>query len=316
MMRVFLSMTLAGVAIVGTAQAQVGAPLLGYLPDGGTLRAMNGIAAAGSIGPALGTLQSLDQVAVSPGGTFALASASDGSVNVVTVAGGGLNFAPIAGVAAGTLTLSPNGSAGLVSAGGALQVITGLPGSPSAHAPMNVAYLGAAGSLAVSDDGQWIAGVFGGAVNAIDVNGQPTLLPAPSGVTALAFYHGASDLVATTGTQIVKITSLGGSPAVSTLFGSADAPPASEAPIAIALTADNSQLVLLEPDGGIGEINLATGAITTANCGCQPQGLIGLSGSIFRLSNLAEGSVKVYDADSGNVLFVPLAPAGTEGGQQ
>ena len=318
MMRVFLTATLAGTLAVATAQAQVGPPMLGYLPDGGTLRAMKGIPASGSIGPLLGSGQTFGQVAVSPSGSFALATTPDGAVVVLTVNADGttLQTAAIQGAVPGNLQLSPNGSAGLVSNGGQLQVIVGLPGSPVAQSPVDASYLGSVSALAVSDGGQWIAGVFGGAVSALGSDGTATPLPAPPGVTALAFYHGTADLAATTGTEVVKISGLGGTPTRTVLFGDASAPPSAVSPIALALTADNAQVVLIEPDGGIGQINLASGAVTTANCGCTPQGLNGLGGSVFRLSNLAEGAVKLYDAGSGSVLFVPLAPAGTEGGQQ
>jgi hypothetical protein len=298
--------------------AQLGAPTLGYLPDSGTIRAMSGIPASGSIGPLLGSGQTFNQIVPSPGGSFALASLASGSVAVVTVASDGvtLQTAPVAGAIAGNLVLSPNGSSGLVSGGGQLQVITGLPGSPAAQAPVGVSYLGAVSALAVSDDGQWAAGVFGGSVYALGASGQSIPLPALSGVAALTFFHGSDNLAVTTAIQILQISNLGGTPAVSTIYGSPNTPIPPESPIALALTADNTTILLIEPDGGIGQVVLANGAVSIAHCGCTPQGLTGLGGSVFLLSNLANGSVKLYDAASGNVWFVPLAPSGTQGGQQ
>jgi hypothetical protein len=318
MKRVFLSVVLTGATLVGTAGAQVGPPMLGYLPDSGALRAMTGIPASGSIGPILGSGQVFTQLVASPSGTFALADNADGTVMVVTVASDGvtLNTVVVAGATAGNLQLSPSGSSGLISNGGVVQAISGLPGAPTAQPAVDTTYLGAASALAVSDDGQWVAGVFGGSVYALATGGQAEPLPAPSGVSALAFYRGTDDLAATTANQVVTITGIAATPASTTVFGSANAPVPPESPIAIALTEGNAQIVLLEPDGGIGEIDLTSGSVTTANCGCTPQGLNGLSGSVFRISNLAGGAVKLYDADSGNVLFVPLAPAGAQGGQQ
>ena len=344
MTRVFLTLASAGV-LAGTAMAQLGAPTLGYLPDSGTIRAMSGIPASGSIGPLLGSGQTFNQIVPSPGGSFALASLASGSVAVVTVASDGvtLQTAPVAGAIAGNLVLSPNGSSGLVSGGGQLQVITGLPGSPAAQAPVGVSYLGAVSALAVSDDGQWAAGVFGGSVSGTVIEacnaggyqviaqyrplaadegavlqyaGQSIPLPALSGVAALTFFHGSDNLAVTTAIQILQISNLGGTPAVSTIYGSPNTPIPPESPIALALTADNTTILLIEPDGGIGQVVLANGAVSIAHCGCTPQGLTGLGGSVFLLSNLANGSVKLYDAASGNVWFVPLAPSGTQGGQQ
>jgi len=305
--------------LAGSAMAQIGPPMLGYLPDGGTMRAMTGIAASASIGPLLGGgAWSFSQVVVAPNSSFVLASLASGDVAVVTVASDGVTLQPavIAGAMAGNLQLSPNGSAALISNSGQLQVITGLPGSPTVQPAINAAYLGSSSALAVSDDGQWIAGVFGGAVYALGGGGQAIPLPAPSGVTALTFFHGTDDLAVTTAVQIFEISNIATTPTISTIFGSANTPAPPESPIALALTADNSTVVLMEPDGGIGQVVLASGAVSVAHCGCSPAGLIGLGGPVFRLSSLAGGSVKVYDAASGNVLFVPLAPADTQGGQQ
>jgi len=313
MMRIFLTAMLAG-----TAMAQVSAPLLGYLPDQGTIRTMTGIPASASIGPLLSAGQAFTQIAVSSSGSFALASTSAGEVVVLTVAADGVTSqtATVPGAAAGNLQLSPNGSSALISNGGALQVLGGLPASPSIVSSVDVTYLGAASALAVSDDGQWVAGVFGGAVDAIGSSGQVVPLPAPSGVVAVAFFHGTEDLVVTTAVQIVEISSIASTPAASTIFGSANTPAPAQSPISLALTSDNAWVVLLEPDGGIGQVQLANGTVSVAHCGCKPQGLSGLGGDLFRVSNLANGSVKVYDASSGDVWFVPLAPAGTQGGQQ
>jgi hypothetical protein len=168
----------------------------------------------------------------------------------------------------------------------------------------------------VSDDAHWVAGVFGGLVYALGSSGQAIALPAPAGVAALTFFHGTDDLAVTTASRILKISGIGDSPAASKIFGNATDPVPSEAPIALALTSDNARVVVLEPDGGIAQVDSASGAvINETTCDCTPQGLFGLGGSVFRLNGLAGGSVKVYDTASGNVWFVPLALAGANGGQ-
>ena len=128
MTRIFLTAMLAG-----TAVAQVSAPMLGYLPDQGTLRTMNGIPAAASVGPLLSAGQTFAQIAVSSNGSFALASTDTGEVVVLTVAADGvtLQTATVQGAAAGSLQLSPNGSSALISHGGALQVIGGQAARPA-----------------------------------------------------------------------------------------------------------------------------------------------------------------------------------------
>jgi hypothetical protein len=305
--------------LAGTAMAQVGAPMLGYLPDQGTIRAMNGIPASASIGPLLVAQQAYTQIAVSSSGSFALATASTGEVVVLTVGADGMTLetATVQGAAAGNLQLSPNGSSAVVLNGGTLEVIGGLPASPAVASFTDVSYLGAASALSVSDDGQWVAGVFGGAVYAIGSGGQVVTLPAPAGVVASAFFHGTEDLAVTTAVQIVEISNISsGTPTTTNIYGSADTPIPAQSPIALALTSDNAWVLLVEPDGGIGQVQLAGGAVTVAHCGCTPEGLTGLGGTLFRVSTLANGSVKVYDARSGDMWFVPLAYTGTQGGQQ
>ena len=203
-----------------------------------------------------------------------------------------LQTAIVQGAAAGNLQLSPSGASALISNGGELQVVSGLPASPAVVTSANVLFLGAALALAVSDDAQWVAGVFGGAVDAVGSSGQVFPLPAPAGVTAIAFFHSSDNLAVTTAVQVLEISNLGSTPSVSTIFGSADTPTPAQSPIALALTADNSRVVLIEPDGGIGQVQLAGGTVTTASCGCKPQGLTGLGADLFRLNSLTNGSVK------------------------
>ena len=312
MTRVCLTMMFAG-----SAFAQISGPVLGYLPEGGALRPMYGIPASGGIGAPLRAGGGFGTLAASPGGGFALASTDTGGVTVLLPVGRPvLQPVVVPGAIAGNIEFSPNGSAALISIGGGeIQVIGGLPSSPALLRTQNISFLGPAAALAVSDDGQWVAGVFGGQVYGLGPASQVAALPAPAGVTALAFFHGTRDLAATTDSQIVKISGIGGSAALSTIFASSTPPVPPESPIALALTSDNAWAVVLEPDGGIGEVGVADGAVRTTTCGCQPQGLFGLSGSAFRVNSLTGGSVKVYDAASGDVWFVPLARTRAEGGR-
>ncbi len=311
--RIFLA-----AALAGTAVAQVSVPVLGYLPDQGSVRTMTGIPASASIGPLLSAGQAFAQITVSSSGSFALASTSAGEVVVLTVAADGvtLQTATVPGATAGNLQLSPNGTSAVISNGGALQVIGGLPNSPSIVSATDVTYLGTPSALAVSDDAQLVAGVFGGAVYAIGTSGQVIPLPTPAGVVAVAFFHGTEDLAATTAVEIVEISNITGTPTSTTLFGSPNTPIPAQSPIALAMTADNAWVVLVEPDGGIGQVQLSSGTVSVAHCGCTPEGLMGLGGDLFRVSNLTKGAVKVYDASSGNVWFVPLVNSGAQGGQQ
>ena len=61
---------------------------------------------------------------------------------------------------------------------------------------------------------------------------------------------------------------------------------------------------------------LGTGAQTGADCGCAPTGLAGLGGSLFRLTGAKAGTLRLFDATTNELWFVPLAAAAVDGGQQ
>src|SRR5258708_39353339 len=148
MTRIFVTILFAG-----TALAQVGGPVVGYLPVGGTVRTMYGIPASGAIGPLMRAGRGLSKAAASPSGPFALASTESGAVAALSSADGeSLRTAIVPGAMAGDIQFSPNGSAALISSGGRLQVIGGLPAFPMLLRTVDVSFLGGAAALAVSDD--------------------------------------------------------------------------------------------------------------------------------------------------------------------
>ena len=99
-------------AVAGAACAQVGAPLMGYLPDGGTLRTMSGIPAAGSVGAAIAPGGVFSRIEVAPDQTKALAVAADtGAVMLYTMSSGA--SVAVQGVASAPdrIIFSPSGTA-------------------------------------------------------------------------------------------------------------------------------------------------------------------------------------------------------------
>ena len=105
----------------------------------------------------------------------------------------------------------------------------------------------------------------------------------------------------------LRVSGIEATPKSTSLFGSADGPTPPESPFAIAATTDNNYVVILEPSGGIGQVNLENGSVTTAKCDCVAKGLFPFGPSSFRVSNLAAGSVRVYDARSGTVNTFALS---------
>ena len=320
--------TITFLTISGAAYAQLSGPVMGYLPDGSSLRAINGIPAASSVGPAVSGNRNLAQIQVAPGQALALATADDnGQLVVATLDANGqtLQLTPVSGAAAGanTIVFSPNGSAAAtwVSSTGHLQILTGLTSTASttvAVQDIDAAFAGGEPTaIAVSDDGQWAIGSFGGNNYAFGPGSQVITLPVSGYAEAINFFHGKSDAAIMTGTQVVTIADIGGAAATTVLWSlPADAPRNQPVAVGIAASADNAKLTIAADSGALFTFDMATGAGTPADCDCKPSGLSGVGGSVFRLNGVSAGVLKLFDAASNSVWFVPLGANVVSGGQQ
>jgi hypothetical protein len=317
--------TLTFFALSGAAFGQLTGPVLGYLPDGSSLRAINGIPAAGAVGAALGTGRNLALVQPAPAGqALALATAEDGQALLLTPnPDGNVQVVSIAGAASGAsqIVFSPNGTAaGLwFSSNGHLQILTNLA-STAVVRDIDASFLGGdPGTLAVSDDGQWAAGSWSGKVYAVGPAGQANGLPFLGSAESLAFLHGKNDVVIISASQVMTIADIAGAMVPTVLWSlPAGVTPSPDAPVAvgIAASADNSLIAVAANNGELYTINVATLAGTPANCDCKPLGLSGLGGSVFRLTGINAGPLKLFDAATNDVWFVPLAAPVVAGGQQ
>lgn len=312
-----------------TAFAQMQIPMLGYLPDAGSLRPILGIPSAGAIGNPLVTDREFSLVVLLPGRSAALAVEKESGDTVVlgvraetamavTRMEGGLPPAP------DRIDVSPSGAAAILTntAEGRIRVVTGLPDAPVVAREIDTAFVGEAPTaLAVADDGEWVVGIWPAGVYAFGPRQQAMALPISGDVSALAFFHGGQDLALAGATGIYRVAGIGGLPLVTTLYPPPlrevppDSPPPYESPISIAITPDNQRLLaVLRSSGGIASVDLATGQPTVTACECVPVGLHALGGTVFRLTALGGGSIKIFDAASDSTWFVPLAlPQGFKG---
>jgi hypothetical protein len=193
-------------------------------------------------------------------------------------------------------------------------VINGLPGSAAVR-DIDASFLGAdPTALAVSDDGQWVTGAWAQGLYAFGPASQVTVLPVDGAVTALSFFHRRADIALATATQAITITDIGGS-AVPAVAWSIPTQPAGSL-LGIGVSFDNNSVVMVWDSGGLVNISLAGGTSASADCACAPAGIFGLGGSVFRLTGLNSGSLKVFDSVTGDVWFVPLAASSADGGQQ
>jgi len=304
-----------------SALAQVGAPQLGWVPDGTSIRPVYGIPAAAAVGAPIPADQDFSQIAASPARNYVLVAAADtGTVSIYTTQHG---LVPLegAGSTPDSVILSPRGSSAalwfssLNSSNNQLQVITGLPDAPVIR-HLDASFLGSApGVLAISDDGAWVAGTWTSGLYAFGPSGQVNRLPIES-ATALAFFQGTHNLAAAGASGLQMVTGVEGFAVISTLLAAADSSQPMAIAVAVAATSDNRTLVLADQSGSVTTIDIASGAATASDCGCQPLGLFGMGPSAFRLTGLDGGAFKLFNAASGEILFVPLALTETAGAGQ
>ncbi len=320
-----LRMTIFGVLAAG-ASAQVRGPVMGYLPDNGALRTLYGIPAAGWVGDAVTPDRPLSLIEMSPDQSSALAiAAGTGALMLLTPATGVTAHVNGAASGADRIVFSPSGTAAALwfSASDHIQVVSGLAAAPAVR-DIDASFLGGdPAGLAVSDDGQWVAGAWSSNVYAFGPAGVASALPVAGPAEALCFFHGRADVAVITASQVVIVSDIGGAVVPNVIYNKPnDTPDTAPVQVAVGLTVsfDNRYLALAGNLGWLGTFDLTAGSSTGGDCNCTPSGLAGMGGSLFRVTGVNDGALKVYEASSNDVWFVPLAaPAttsATTGGQQ
>jgi len=320
---------------------QIGAPTLGFVPEGFGIRTMQGIPAAGAIGAVLETGRSLALITVSPRQNYVLAvDAETGEVVLVTPSGAA-SVVPGAGANPDSIAVSPSGSSAVLwfDTTNRAQIVTGLPGSPLIR-EIDTGGINA-WPVAVSDDGKWLAaGVLRGAdAYLFASDGSVTTMPVGERVLGLAFFYNRDALAIATSSQILTADPVSAGPPVQVATANPDSDGGSFAVADIAVSSDNQRIVFAG-ESLITTIDLATGGASRLDCGCRVEGLFGLGGSIFRITGgdfplsssagfetasansipgvaltntlggpLSNESVKLFDAVNNRILAVPMAPS-------
>jgi hypothetical protein len=305
-MRTHLAIPLLLAALVpATGWAQVSVPFLGYFPDGGRVRPVRGIPASSSVAQALETGEEFARVAAAPGGEFLLVTSAAGEVSIFRP---GRSIEALRGAltAPDAIAFSPSGNAVALWSAAAkrVQIVKGLPAAPELR-EIDVAFLGdAPEALAVSDEGAWLAGAWADGLHAFGPHGEANWLPIAASRRALAFFHGSHDLAVATARGLDRVIDLGGRAEIRPLLKAEETP---LEPLAVAVAGRNRRVVVAETGGRLIAVDLNTGVALPSDCRCEPEGLFAVSRSVFRLTGLKEGSYLLFDADTGQVLFAPLA---------
>jgi DNA-binding beta-propeller fold protein YncE len=289
--------------LCGALSAQVGGPLIGYVPEGAHIRPMYGLPAAGAIGAPLAAGRDFALTAIAPTQNFALVTTADTGELMVYKPGSSLTTISGAATSPDALAISPSGPSAALwfPLTGKLQIVTGLPDSPSVRT-IDASFLNASPlSIAISDDGQWAVGLWSSGVYAFGPSGVVIPLQTDPGVVALSFFHNNHDLALATATRATTIADVGGATQTSVLYDYSALGLLSLR--AIAVSFDNRVTVVADSAGNL--VNLASATIS--NCGCSPTGLYGLGGALFRLNSPGRHELKLFDAAQGTVLIVPPA---------
>lgn len=315
------------IALAGAAWAQVQGPVMGYLPDGGTLRTMSGIPAAGFVGVAITPGGVFSRIEISPDQTQALAVAADtGAVMLYTIASGA--SVPVQGAASAPdrIVFSPSGTAAGLwnSSTRHFQLLNRVSAAPAIQDIDFSFTLSDPTSVAVSDDGQWMVGAWPFSTYAVGPSGYAIVLPVGGAAEAVCFFHGRNDVAAITASQVTLISDIAGAVTPNVIWNKPDDPPpadpATATPVQVAVglatSFDNRYLSVAGNLGALSTFDLAAGTGVGLNCACAPASLYGMGGALFRLTSLTDGVVKVFDASTNDVWFVPLAVTAATGGAQ
>lgn len=295
----FLASALAALA---QSSAEMSGPSLGYTPDGSRVRPMYGLPGAGAVGDPVNIGRELAEITAAP--NYALAIAADNG-QALMIAGGAAAVLNGTAPGASEIAVSPAGaSAALWFLNGHFEIVTGMPSSPAVR-DLDASFLtGAPASIAVSDDGQSVVGVWENGAFIFHSNGAAAI--PLNGIEAVAFLPNQNRMVAATADGISEID--GG--AVTDLYHVTGnrRTEARDAAVGIGASADDRYVVAADRAGEVVTVDLTAGTSSITRCGCAPEGVFPLGGTLFRLTGAAH-QVNVFDASENAVLVIPPALA-------
>jgi hypothetical protein len=294
--------------------------LLGFVPEGAAhrIRPLSGIAGAATRGRPIELPAGASSAVVSPGGDYALVLAKTGAA-VWRPRTGGIQWLSAVTPGATAAVLSPTGSAAALyfAAGGRVQVVTGLPGSPSAPQDFFLTPLrNPLKDLAVSDDGRLL-------LCSEDVNADSGIAPAvvvlsPAGdlnriqlsgaATAIAFASGSHDALLVSDREVLVLRNSGasGQPIDISSSGAAGATSA-------AFSAGGAHAYFLRrKTGGVAvyDFSSAGAPATTLNCECRPDGLFRMGATeTYRLTEYSGAPLRILDGNATPPRIVIAPPA-------
>jgi hypothetical protein len=204
------------------------------------------------------------------------------------------------------ILFSPSGTSAAIYGYGSIEVVTGLPNSPTVSGGVDLPAGTVPDSLAVSDDGSIL---LVSAKQAVELYGSFQdlgKLMTTAGAALVAFAAGGHDAAIDdpSGAGVVLYQDLTGARSSQVLA----APDATvSASSALAFSVDGKSLLLASSTGqSVTSIDLAAGARNAIACTCSPKTLARM-GNLFRLNDLGADPVWLLDlrASDPRIVFVP-----------
>jgi hypothetical protein len=306
---VFTALTAAEVS------AQVGPPVLSFVPDGtGALRPLIGVAGAATIGAPLELGLSVVQLAIPPDHDYILATAEEIQSPIwLQLHEGTPAIRSLDGVSnIDRIAISPTGSAAafLSESDGRIYSFVNLSRSPLAVSNFEIGGLGPTTAFAITDDGQ--TGLWGtsdgvsGSVFVLKALQQPRLIASTTHPSAIQFLlNGDSAIIADDIENEILWFSNG---QVSTIATAADG---ILAPSALAVSRDNRKIFVgSSKAASVTKIETFTTVGEPVYCNCTLTGLYPTNtDSVFRLNTFTGRPILLFDGSlaTSRITYVPVA---------
>jgi hypothetical protein len=313
MLRALVLTSLAAVGILAQ-QGRVEGPVSGYVFDSSAqgLRPILGVPGASLFGSPLDFGFAISSAYAAPRQDAAFVVASDGSLHVFSLNGSTVTEHRVANLVNSPerLLFSPAGTAAALYAHGSIEMVTGLPNSPTVSGGVDLPSGTVPDALAISDDGSVLLVSAGKAVWLYSSSNALGKLTDTAGPAMLAFAAGGHDAAIDdpAGAGVVLFHDLTGA-ANSQVLAAPDATISDSS--ALAFTADGKSLLLASSKGqSVTTFDLAAGARNAIACTCSPSTLARM-GNLFRLTELGREPVWVLDPSSSapRIVFVPALPS-------
>jgi len=309
MFRALALTSLAGV-LLQAQQSRVEGPVSGYVFDSSAkvLRPIMGVPGASLLGAPVDFGFAITSAHTAPRQDAALVVAADGSLHVFALDRGTATEQSVAYLVNSPqrVLFSPSGSSAAIYAGGSIEVVTGLPGSPTVSGGIDLPSGTVPDSLAISDDGSVLLVSANQAIRLYGSFADMGNLTATAGPAMLAFASGGHDaaIVDPAGAGVVVYRGLTGSGGSQVIAAPDDTIRASSA---VAFSADGTSLLLASSSGqSVTTFDLTAGARNAIACSCSPKTLARM-GNLFRLNDLGKDPLWLLDLHASNprIVFVP-----------